>query len=172
MVRGKKKKSDDKAIEEEEPLPEVDTSIETKESESEVLTTDEEPQEPIQAAEADAAKEMATPIPKITSPAEIPAAYEIEYRTRVRFPVPEILAAADEIGKKISVLEEELAAIKAYVSLIQDRIARGFDITESSSAIFGSDEAADGMERPLSSQKSSQKEEEPKELDDSFMTLL
>lgn len=106
--------------------------------------------------------------------AALPSSYEIEYRTRVRFPAPEILAAAAEIGEKVAALEADLANIKHLVTVIQEKIARGFDITESSSSIFSSDEAATGLEI-LGTKKASEaveKEEEPEDLDDSFMTLL
>jgi hypothetical protein len=103
----------------------------------------------------------------------LPSSYEIEYRTRVRFPAPEILAAAAEIGEKVAALEADLAGIKHLVSFIQDKIARGFDITESASSVFGSSEATVGPES-LGTRKLGVgvEEEEPEDLDDSFMTLL
>ncbi|MFQ5980321.1 MAG: hypothetical protein ACE5OZ_19470 [Candidatus Heimdallarchaeota archaeon] len=103
----------------------------------------------------------------------LPSSYEIEYRTRVRFPAPEILAAAAEVSEKVAALEADLAGIKQLVSFIQDKIARGFDITESSSSVFGSSEATAGLEG-LGTAKLDvpAKEDEPDELDDSFLTLL
>lgn len=103
----------------------------------------------------------------------LPSSYEIEFRTRIRFPAPEILAAAAEIGEKVAALEAGLAGIKQLVSFIQVKIARGFDITESASSVFGSSEAAEGLER-LGTRKMDEpvEEEEVEDLDDSFMTLL
>jgi hypothetical protein len=106
--------------------------------------------------------------------AALPSSYEIEYRTRVRFPAPEILAAAAELGEKVAALEADLANIKHLVTVIQEKIARGFDVTESSSAIYSSGEEATGFE--ISGVKrateAAEEEEEPEDLDDSFMTLL
>ncbi|MFW9914824.1 MAG: hypothetical protein ACFFGZ_04350 [Candidatus Thorarchaeota archaeon] len=130
-------------------------------------------------SEATGATETGKSPTDVSSPREallaaLPSSYEIEYRTRVRFPAPEILAAAAEIGEKVAALEADLANIKQLVAVIQEKIARGFDVTESSSAIYSSGEKATGLEI-LGAKKATEaleEEEEPEDLDDAFMTLL
>jgi hypothetical protein len=113
------------------------------------------------------------PIPHKAGPLVLPKSYEIEFRTRVRFPAPEILAAATQIGERVAALEADLVAIKDLVTFVQDRIARGFDISESSSAMFASGEGETTLDVTAPKKtEPGEKKEVVEELDDVFLTLL
>jgi len=113
------------------------------------------------------------PIPPRTGPLVLPKSYEIEFRTRVRFPAPEILAAATQIGERVAALEADLVAIKDLVAFVQDRIARGFDVSESSSAMFASGEGEATLDVTAPKKvETGEKKEVVEELDDVFLTLL
>ncbi len=167
----KKKKKESKTAQKEESEDDVG-------AQEDIDTTDSEEIIPAWTVPEDDKTESALPAESKTPTDAVedllPRAYEIEYRTRVRFPAPEILSAAANISERVNALEEDLAAIKALVAVIQNTIARGFDITESSSAIYASDEAAAGMDLPLAKTTKKTVEEEPEAeaLDDEFMTLL
>ena len=176
--KGSKKESD-------KDLENLEESVESPKDQASQLEQT-WPQKPIKTGVEDSgAVEKKTPVKDTTTDSEtpsrspasgkiatpiLPSSYEIEYRTRVRFPVPEILAAAAEISKRVSALEADLASIKQLVMLIQEKIARGFDITESSSSIFDSDKATAGPE--IKANKRTEQTSKEEELDDVFMTLL
>jgi hypothetical protein len=184
LVRWKKKEKKKEPDPDIEPLLGTKESAETPEEEtkdleimasSEEIAVDKEKEMNSNDESGESSSDETEKAPTGTSTSdELPSSYEIEYRTRVRFPAPEILAAAAEIGERVTALEADLANIKQLVALMQEKIAKGFDITESSSAIFSSGEPATGFEI-LGTKKAgegAEEEEEPEELDDAFMTLL
>ena len=153
-----------------------DTEAPTETTDAMEKLPEETSERPVDTPTPEIAPEEATspePTPTEIFPV-LPSSYEIEYRTRVRFPVPEILSAAKEIGERVNALENDLASIKEMVKFIQDRISTGFDVTESSSSIFASDEGAEGLRAVTTAGVTPEKpkEEEQEVLDDAFLTLL